>query len=319
MSKHENQPKVANIILNWNNAEDTLACLGSVAAMDYPAGHTIVVDNGSTDDSVVCIRASFPDVQMIETGENLGYAGGNNVGIRYALAQEAHYICILNNDITVEPGFLEPLLDAMQSRPDVGIVTPLVAEKVDRGCVWALGSAVNWRTAAVTRLHAGEAVDGWRQQAPFEVDIASGAAMLVRREVFECAGFMDEEFFLYYEEVDWCLHLRQAGYRILAVPASVVLHGASGTLGVTSPLIDYYMLRNHLRLIGRHWSGTRSGCLCGRVVLRNLLAVAAFTVKSHNGQRIPNRNARLLALRAALLGRWGKMGPDEAKVCNPNR
>lgn len=311
---------VAIVILTWNNPDDTLDCLRTVTALDCSALTTIVVDNGSTDDSVARIRAAHPAVELIETGENLGYAGGNNVGIRHALDAGADAICILNNDVTIEPDFLAPLLAALRERPDVGIVTPLVAQQTDDDrCVWALGSAVNWRTAAVTRNHAGEPVEQWRDRPPIEVDIASGAAMLVRREVLQQAGLMDERFFLYFEEVDWSLAVRKAGYRILAVPASLVWHEVSATLGATSPVIDYYMLRNHLRLIGRHWQGLRRGCLWSRLVLRNLLAIAAYTVKSHNGQRIPNRNARLFALRDAMLGRWGKMGVDVERVCSPNR
>lgn len=315
-------PSVAIVVLNWNNPDDTLACLDSVAALDYPTDslEVIVVDNGSTDDSVVRIRARFPAVTIIETGANLGYAGGNNAGIRHALAAGAEAVCILNNDVTVEPGFLAPLLDALQSGPDVGIVTPLVAERTeDGGQVWALGSAVNRRTAAVNRCYAGELVDAWRQREPFAVEIASGAAMLVRCEVFEQVGLMDEDFFLYFEEVDWCLKVRQAGYRILAVPASLVWHKVSATLGTTSPVIDYYMLRNHLRLISRHWRGPQRIALLARVVLRNLLTIAAYTAKPHGGRRIPNRDARLLALRDATMGRWGQMRPDVAKICYPNQ
>lgn len=313
---------IAFIVLNWNNPPDTLACLRSVAALDYPAGRiqVIVVDNGSTDDSVARIRTAYPSVTIIETGANLGYAGGNNAGIRHALAHGADVIGLLNNDVTIEPDFLAPLLAALDSRPDIGVVTPLVAERShDGGRVWALGSSVDRRTGAVSRNHAGQPVASWREQPSLDVDVASGAAMLVRREVFERAGLMDEDFFLYFEEVDWSLAVRRAGYRILAVPASVVWHKVSATLGTTSPVIDYYMLRNHLRLIGRHWSGVRRTYLWSKVVLRNLATIAAYTVKPHGGRRIPNRDARFLALRDAILRRWGEMGPDVAKVCYPNR
>jgi GT2 family glycosyltransferase len=311
---------VATVVLNWNNARDTLTCLASLTKVGCPEQWIIVADNGSSDDSVAQIRAAHPSVALVETGANLGYAGGNNAGIRSALAAGAEAVCILNNDVVVEPTFLPQLVTALQGAPEVGVVTPLVAEHAaESDHIWALGSAVNWRTAAISRQHAGEPIDPWRPRAPLEVDIASGAAMLVKREVFEQVGLMDEDFFLYFEDDDWSLTVRQAGYRILAVPASVVWHKVSATLGTTSPIIDYYMLRNHLRLIGRHWSGARRGYLWSRVVLRNLLAVAAFTVKSHSGRRTPNRNARLLALRDAILGRWGRMGPDVAKVCYPNR
>ncbi len=313
------QPHVALIILNWNNAPDTLACLDSVSRLDYPNYHVLAVDNGSTDDSVACIRAAYPGIELLETGENLGYAGGNNVGIRHALVREAEYLCILNNDVVVAPDFLPPLLSALRDGPQVGVATPLVAEMREPERVWALGSQVDWRTGTVRRLHAGGSVQALRQSAPFAVDAAAGAAMLVRNDVFQRVGFMDESFYLYYEETDWCLRVQRAGYRIVAVPASVVWHKVSATLGDTSPVIDYYMLRNQLRFISRHWRGGSRLRILGQTILRQLLAVAAYTVKPHGGRRLPHRTARLLALRDALLGRWGKMGADVAKICYPSR
>lgn len=298
--------RVTIIILNWNNAPDTLACLNSLIALDCPACDVLVVDNGSIDDSVALVRAGFPTLPILETSANLGYAGGNNVGIRQALAAGAEAICILNNDIMVEEDFLTPLLTTLYEHPEIGIVTPLVGQRNHGNSVWALGSTINWRTAEVTRQFVGEPIDGWRQKEPFEVDVASGAAMLVRAEVFQKVGFMDEDFFLYFEETDWCTYARQAGYRILAVPKSLVWHAVSGTLGTTSPIIDYYMLRNHLRFINRHWRGPQRLSLQARVIIRNIMTIAAFTVRNQGGQRTPKRNARMRALWDAARGRWGK-------------
>lgn len=311
--------RLAVIVLNWNNPLDTIACLDSLAQLRDHTPWTIIVDNGSTDESVAQIHTTHPYATLLETGTNLGYAGGNNVGIQHALVKGAETICILNNDVVVEPDFLTPLLDALHSQLNVGIVTPLVAERVVAGeRVWALGATIDWRAAAVMRQYAGSAVAPWRECGPFEVEIASGAAMLVKREVFERVGMMDESFFLYFEEVDWNLKVRQAGNRILAAPSSVVWHKVSATLGATSPVIDYYMLRNQLYLIKRHWSGSRYLYLLTRTVARNVATIAAYTVKPHQGRRIPHRNARLFAIRDAVIGRWGKMGPDVAKVCYPN-
>lgn len=317
MRLEPSQSMVAIVILNWNNPDDTLACLRSVEALAYPAEQlaVIVVDNGSTDDSVARIGAACPGVFLLQTGANLGYAGGNNVGIRYALAAGADTVCILNNDIIVEPDFLPPLLAALASAPDVGVATPLVAAQPAQNRVWALGARVEWRTGDIRRQYAGEPVAIWRQQMPFAVEIASGAALLIRREVFERVGLMDEAFFLYYEEVDWSLMVSKAGFRIVAVPASLVGHKVSATLGAASPAIDYYMARNHLRLLSRRCSGLRFAYLWSRVVLLNLLTIAVYTAKSHNGQRTRHRNARMFGLRDACLGRWGKMGPDVVKAC----
>ena len=311
-------PKVGVVILNWNNAQDTVECLESVSNLRYPNYLVLVVDNGSTDDSASRIRARYPEIEIVETGENLGYAGGNNIGISQALALGVDCVCVLNNDVTVAPDFLTPLLASLRKKPDVGLVTPLLADMASPEHIWALGSAVDGRTGTVNRLHAGDLVRDWQATESFEIDVASGAAMLVKRQVFERVGFLDEAFYLYYEETDWCLQVRRAGYRILAVPASLTWHKVSATLGHASPVIDYYMLRNHLRLIGRDWSGVSRLWLLTRTVLRNLITIAAYTAKSQGGQRVPHRNARLLALRDASLGRWGRMGPDVEAVCFPN-
>jgi GT2 family glycosyltransferase len=312
----EPQTTLAIIVLNWRSPTETLACLGSLTQVNCPGATVMVVDNGSDDDSVPRIRQHFPDVPVVETGANLGYAGGNNVGIHHALEKGAEFVCILNNDVTVEPDFLAPLLAALQSAPEVGVTTPLVAEHAGGGRVWALGSAVNWRTAEVTRQHAAEPMTVWSRRDPFEVEIVSGAVMLVKREVFERVGLMDEGFFLYFEEVDWSLIVRQAGYRILAVPTSVVWHEVSATLGISSPAIDYYMTRNHLAFITRHWPSPRRQYLWVSTFVRNLVTIAAFTVKSQGGQRTPHRNARLCALRDALSGKRGAMSPAVSAACH---
>jgi len=275
-------------------------------SLSYANFDVILVDNGSTDDSVSQICGAFPNVILLETGENLGYAGGNNVGIRYALERGAEFICILNNDIVVESGFLEPLLAVLQSDSSVGVATPLIADMVDPNHVWTLGAALNDQTATVLRLFTGESVEGISTRAPFEVDIAPGSAMLVRRAVFERVGLLNEDFFLYYEEADWSLLVRKAGCVIMAVPQSLVRHKISAALGTTSPVIDYYMQRNQFLFISRHWAGTKKSILLSRAVLRTVLSIIAFTLKSHHGQRLRSRNARVQALRDALLGRWGK-------------
>ena len=318
---HSLFPLAAIIVLTWNQRDLTLDCLASLVQMTYPADRLllIVVDNGSADGTAQAIRERYPQAVVLENGENLGFAGGNNVGIRYAMEHGAEYIGILNNDVAVTADFLVPLLTVLQSDPAIGIATPLLAVMDQPEQVWALGSTVNWRTGAVERLYAGERVSTWRKQPPFAVDAASGAAMLVKRQVFETVGLMDEDFFLYYEETDWCLRVQRAGYQIMAVPSSQVLHKVSAALGETSPVIDYYMLRNHLRFVGRNWMGLVRRRLQCSIVGQNLLTIAAYTVKPHGGARIPNRNARLLALRDALLGRWGKMGPDVAAVCYPQK
>lgn len=309
---------LALVILNWNNPTDTVRCLRSLAQITTPDVEVIVVDNGSADDSVAVVQGQHPECTLLQTGANLGYAGGNNFGLNYALKSGAEFIMVLNNDVTVSPDFLTPLLATLRAHPDIGIVTPLVADTEPGDRVWALGSRVDWHTGQVHRIHAGEAVPKFHNAAPFDVDIASGAAMLMRREVLEQVGLLDELFFLYYEETDWCLAVRECGYLILAVPQSIVWHRVSATLGTVSPVIDYYMLRNQLRFIARRQHGWLRARLLIRTIARNLLTVAAYTVKSQSGRRRPHRNARLYALRDAALRHWGPMGADVAATCRIN-
>ncbi len=308
-------PKVTLVVLNWNNAEDTLRCLASLAQLTYSNYEVIVVDNGSTDDSVLQIRSAYDRTILIETGENLGYAGGNNLGIRYALEQGTEYVCILNNDVIVAPDFLEPLMFELRTNPGVGVVTPLIADMNDSAHVWTLGAMIMQQTGAVTRLFTGQKVELVQTKMPFEVDVAPGSTMLVRCEVFDVVGLFSEDFYLYYEESDWSLLVRKSDYSIYAVPASIVWHKGSAALGRASPIIDYYMLRNHMLFIMRHWSGIEKRLLLSRVVLRNSMCIVAYTLKPHQGHRLLCRDARLVALRDALLGHWGKMGSDAAAIC----
>lgn len=303
------------IVLNWNNAPDTMECLRSLAALDYPDCQVLVVDNGSTDDSVSSIRSAFPEVEILETGANLGYAGGNNAGIRHALSAGADYVLILNNDVVVSPDSITRLVEALHDETTAGIATPLIADAAQPHTIWTMGARIDSRTGMVIRMHAGLPVNDAKAQERFKTDIAPGSAMLVRREVFERVDLMDEAYFLYFEEADWCLATRRAGFNIVVVPSSVMWHKVSATLGKTSPITDYYMARNHLRFISRHWSGTQRLRLSLSSARRQIMTILAYTYRSHQGERILNRNARLLGLRDAVLGRYGPMDRATRVAC----
>ncbi|MCX6031993.1 MAG: glycosyltransferase family 2 protein [Chloroflexi bacterium] len=253
MSKQATQPKVAIVVLNWRKPAETLACLASLEQLSYHSAQVIVVDNGSDDNSVALIRQHYPYVRVLETDANLGYAGGNNVGIRHALNQGAEYICILNNDVLVAPGFLEPLLAAAVGEDGtLAIASPAVCELGRPDLIWSLGANIVWRNGSVVRLHSGEAYAAWVGRPPFEVDYTPGSAMLVPRKAWEAVGLMDEVYFLYYEEAEWCIRAQRAGFRILAVPNSAVWHEVEAQQGRGSPAVTYYMVRNALRFLRRN-------------------------------------------------------------------
>lgn len=314
------QPLVAIVILTWNQRELTLDCLASLTEMDYPANRlqTIVVDNGSHDDTPAAIREQFPNVTVLENADNLGFAEGNNVGIRHALQGSAQYIMLLNNDTIVGHEMLTNLLAVMDQKPEVGIVGPKMLYFDPPDTIWCAGNQIDWRLGSSVRLQAGE-LDTRPDDNPKSVDFITACGILLRREVIEQIGLLDPRFFIYYEETDWCMRAKRGGWRILYVPKARLWHKVSAAMGTTSPATDYYMNRNVLLFLAKNQHGFAKMISVITAAARNLIAVLAYTVKSHDGKRIPNRNARLLALRDAVSGRWGPMGADVAQVCYRKR
>jgi GT2 family glycosyltransferase len=313
-------PSVAIIVLTWNQRDLTMDCVNSLVTMDYPAERLqiIVVDNGSQDNTVVDIRNCFPQVVVLENGENLGFAEGNNAGLRFALQGQAQYVMLLNNDTIVETAMLSKLIAYAAQHSDVGIVTPIIYYHAEPQRIWCAGAAIDWRSGRTSRLRAEE-TDCHGSQEPEKVDFASGCAMCLKRQVIENVGMLDPRFFIYYEESDWCVRATRAGWHIIFLPSVSVWHRISSAMGVSSPATDYYMHRNALLFFARHGQGKDRIILLLRLLIRQILTILAYTIKSRAGQRLPNRDARLLALRDAFLGRWGKMGADVAHLCYPKR
>jgi GT2 family glycosyltransferase len=316
----EEPPHVAIVVLTWNQREVTLECLASLAELEYPAEkfEIIVVDNGSRDGTAAAVSERFPQVTLLVNEENLGFAEGNNVGLRHALEGPAEYVMLLNNDTVVDRQMLVRLLDVMERHPEAGIVGPKMLYFDRPDLIWSAGNRIDWRLGRSIRLQAEEP-DTDDNEAPAAVEFITACGILLRRRVIEQIGVIDPRFFIYYEETDWCMRARRAGWSILYVPAARLWHKVSATMGTGSPATDYYMQRNVLLFLARNRHGPGKYVSIGLAAARNLLAVAAYTVKPHDGGRIANRNARLLALRDAALGRWGQMGPDVARACFPER
>ena len=301
-------PHVAIIVLNWNNAIDTLACLDSLAMIEYPVYSVLVVDNGSTDDSVAQIKAAWPRIEILATGKNLGYAGGNNVGIRHALAQGADYVCILNNDVTVAPDILCELVGVAEET-HAGIVGPVVldAETPDR--VQSAGLRLN-RLGDAMHLQAGEQAS-LAMMGHEPVDAVAGCAMLVSAAVVAEVGVMDERFFMYREEVDWCLRTGRAGFAVLAARKARVWHRDTPEGGQRYVRATYYMTRNAYLLMAKRRAPLVTR---GRVLARDLLWVANWSVNPKWRHKRAERDAIAGALRDVVLGQFGKMPLDIERV-----
>jgi GT2 family glycosyltransferase len=241
-----NTPSVVIIILNWDGLADTLACLGSLSHLDYPAYEILVVDNGSQDGSPAAIREAYPQVQVIETGENLGYVGGNNLGLEYACARNAAYALLLNNDTEVSADFLSKMVELAEADSKIGVVGPTIyyAERGDM--IWSAGGKLDWRSG-LTLLDGMDQIDrGQYGEAPRLVDFVTGCALLVKIPVVKDVGKLDSRFFAYFEENEWCVRVTQAGYKIYHLPTAKIWHKISPDHREHSPQVYYYMTRNRL-------------------------------------------------------------------------
>lgn len=243
-------PHVAVIVLNWNGRDDTLACLESLRQSDYSNVQVIVVDNGSTDDSVSVIRQRFPGVTLIENGKNLGYAAGNNVGLTYALEIEAEYAFLLNNDTVIAPDCISTLVRTDCTDPAIGAVGPIVYTWDDGRVISSAGGAIDWRHADAANIGAGEIDRG--QYAARPVDFVNGCGLMLTRQAVERVGLLDERYFMYWEETDWCTRVRRAGLDLRFEPAARMRHKATIRSDDLGPMPLYYMTRNRLLFFATH-------------------------------------------------------------------
>src|SRR5438093_7466795 len=220
---------VTIIVLNWNRRDDTLACLDSLAEASLGGASVMVVDNGSRDGSVEAIRERHAAVRVLALPENRGYAGGNNAGIRAALDAGAEGVLLLNNDTRVAPDFLTALLDVMNVDPRRAAVASAV-HRLDRPDMLDFAwSEVRFGQRFSVQLRGVNALPSEGFERCQEVEVTIGCSLLLRSEALRKVGLLDERYFAYHEDVDWCLRARRAGYQVYYQPWSRVYHRGSGS------------------------------------------------------------------------------------------
>lgn len=248
-------PLVSIITVNYRQAEITCDLLRSIAKLEYPSLETIVVDNGAVEDCTTRFKSQLGGVQLIVSEENLGFAGGNNLGVR---AAKGDFIFLVNNDTVLSDGLIEALVARCQ-QPGVGAASPKIKYFDTPNMIQYAGfTPVNPLTGRNQAIGQGE-VDQGQYNLAHEVPYAHGAAMMVRREVVERVGMMPEHFFLYYEELDWCEQIRRAGYSIWYEPTASILHKESISTGKASSLKTKYLTRNRILFMRRNYPGIKSG------------------------------------------------------------
>jgi GT2 family glycosyltransferase len=295
------EPRVAVILLNWNGKDDTLPCLESLQHLDYANYEIVVVDQNSTDGSREAVAGKFPDVTLICNDDNLGFAEGNNVGIRYALDAGSQYVALLNNDTTVEPNFISCCLDAAREHKDFAIFGPKIVFDSDPSIIWAAGSHIDWNRGTCRQHGVGE-VDRGQYGSCTEVNALTGCAILIRRDVLDTIGLLDNRYFIYYEETDWCARAQRAGFRLLYVPGTVVRHKVSAAMGVASPATIFYMVRNQLLFITKNGRGLRRVWLLAKTLLDTARTICSGLVKGRRKDAV----VRMRAVAAFVGRRFGK-------------
>jgi hypothetical protein len=283
----------AIVVLSWNGRDDTLACLASIEAIAWPSLDVLCVDNGSEDGSPTAVRERFPAVTLIENGENLGYAGGNNVGLRAAFERGADWVLLVNNDATLAPDAVRELDTVARARPRAGVLGGKVLFADPPDTVWFAGQRFNAALGYSGRPRGYRRPDGPRYDGIEVVDRVVGACMAVSRALVDEVGLLDEELFAYVEDVDWALRARAAGYEVLLVPNARAWHRVAASSGGESASTTsmYYGVRNTIVVSERY-----------RPLPIGLREARRFVVAGSFAARAVLGNARGPMLRAVLEG-----------------
>lgn len=297
--------KVAIIVLNWNGVKYIKSCLDSLTKLKTRKSdvvEVVVVDNASTDDSPELIRKNYPQFMFLANPSNLGYAAGNNVGLEYAKDQNTDYVWVINSDIQVAPDSLTHLLDFAQAHPQAGLLAPKIyftkgyeyhkdnysAAQLGK-VLWFAGGLLDWSNIA--SLHVGvDEVDRGQFDSPAISDFVVGAAMFIKTQVLTEIGTFNPDYYLYFEETDFCLRARAKGWQLWYVPMAHAWHANAQAAGIGSPLQDYFITRNRLKF-GFTYAPWRTKFALFRESLRMLIS---------------GRPWQKLGVRDYYLGRFGR-------------
>jgi GT2 family glycosyltransferase len=295
---------VTIIVLSWNRRARLLACLASLARLDYPTRRVVVVDNGSSDGSPAAVRAQHADAELIANGRNLGFAGGNNVGLAAARRAGSAYAWLLNDDAEVAPASLRLLVAAAEAEPRAAMIGPTVYFADRRDVVWSAGGAIDWRRGRTAMLGFDEPDRGQFGQVARPVDFVTGCGLLVKLPVVEQVGALDERFFAYYEETEWCVRATRAGHVVLHVPPAHIWHALAPSARAASPLVHYYMTRNRLLFLKVAGAGWRAWA--HTLLLDYARTLASWTLYPSRRPQPGQRDVMLRAIADYFAGRHGQ-------------
>ncbi len=306
-------PKVFIIILNWNGLQDTLECLESVYNLEYSNFEVVVVDNGSSDDSVKVIHEAYPQATLIENKENLGFTGGNNIAMRYAMQHSADYMWLLNNDTIVETNTLNTLVTAAEKSMDIGLVSPTIFYYGEPKEVQFCGSYVDWENYTV--VHPENRNSHVNDDFKIGKNVCLlGTALLIKRNVVEKGGYLDEKYFAYWEDMEYSIRTIKAGYRNIICSSAKIYHKAplpSSEIIGRGEHYFYYMSRNKYFWGMQHLKGLdRLSFL--RIYLSDIIKIAVSCKRCNENE----------AAEACLEGAWAAIlgigGPWDKSISMPD-
>lgn len=238
------------ILVNYRAITLTLECINSLQKITYQHYKILVIDNSPDEGLDEELKKKFPSVIMLKSDKNSGFTGGNNIGIKYAMGTEAEYIVLLNNDTTVEKNFLEPLIETFKDK-SVGLATGKIMHAIEENKIWYGGGKINWIRGSGITFGSGKS-DNYDYDIKREVTFASGCLFCLKRDVIEKIGMLDEEYFTYQEDTDYCVRLNRNGFNIIYEPKSIIYHQVNAATTRSSIPSLYYQFRNRLFFIQKN-------------------------------------------------------------------
>ncbi|MBN2604048.1 MAG: glycosyltransferase family 2 protein [Candidatus Thermoplasmatota archaeon] len=261
------EPRVSIIIINYNNWENTVECLESLKDIKYENYEIIVIDNGSTNNSYHEIKCRYSSLKIFKLNNNLGFSSGVNFGI--SKAQNYEYLLLLNNDVTVDKLFLTKLVFGIQLDKNIGLIGSKIYYSQSKK-IWSAGIGMR-RITKATYLYAFNDNNKLWKSRGLEVDYLTGCCLLIRKDVIDKVGLFDEEYFMYYEDIDFCMRAKEKFFKIVYFPSSIVWHKGGGASNKV--FIDYYRMRNHFIFLKKrfHYKNSYILIICFYIFVERML------------------------------------------------
>lgn len=266
-----NRDKVFILVLNYNGYKDTIECVDSLLNISYENFKIIIIDNKSSDDSLLELKKQKwgEMVEILELDKNYGYAAGNNKGIEYALINGAEYICVLNNDVIVEKDFLSNLVNKYKKNNNIAVIGPAICEYNDSEIIQSTGAFINLKKGQVPPINNGIKIEEIGEK-DISCDYIGGACMLFNKNIIEKFGFIPENYFLFFEETEWCYKIKKSGMNIICSTDSIIYHKGSISINKIGGLSKYFMERNLIVFVKRNATFWQKNYFFVYLILRSI-------------------------------------------------